>query len=193
MDFYPQTCKWNLITMPDLDSIPDRVKWQIAAHLASSLPIYYDLVFRQVVMDRYDEMEQEIWIAIGKQARAVAESHQLPVGTAGDIARTLAMVSSVFFGPEFREETIAMDPEKAVILMKMCPLLLRELETGQQNDLFFHKCLAFSISAVESLNPVYTLRFVRSMCMGDKNCEMKIITKEIAEKEDRPVHNQRPI
>jgi hypothetical protein len=179
--------------MPDLDSIPDRMKWQIAAHLASSLPIHYDLVFRHAMTDRYDEMEQGIWIAIGRQARSVADSHQLPVGTAGDVARTLGIVSSVFFGPEFREETIAIDHEKAVILIKMCPLLLRELETGQPNDLFFHKCLAFSISAVESLNPAYTLRFVRSMCMGDKNCEMKIITKEIADKEDRPVHDQRPI
>lgn len=179
--------------MPDLDSVPDRIKWLIAAHLAASLPVQYDLVFRHTMGDRYDEMEQEIWIAVGRQARTVADSQQLPSDTAGDIAVTLMVVSSIFFGPEFREETIAIDPEKAVILMKKCPFLLCELEARQPTDLFFHKCLAFSISAVESLNPAFTLRFVRSMCMGDKNCEMKIITKEIAEKEDRPAHDRRPI
>ena len=45
----------------------------------------------------------------------------------------------------------------------------------------FSRCLTFSVATIEILNPEYTLRFVRSMCMGDKSCEKKIVKKETVE------------
>jgi hypothetical protein len=170
--------------VPDLDSIPDRMKWQIASKLASTLPLFYDLAFRKEIADRYDEIERDIWIEIGQQARDLAVSYQLPVGNAEQIADTLQVVSTVFFGPEFRGEKLVVNRDRTTVMKTRCPFLLRELEICQPNDLFFQKCMAFSISAVESMNPDYTLRFVRSMCTGDKTCEAKILLKKVAEKED---------
>jgi hypothetical protein len=170
--------------VPDLDSIPDRMKWQIASKLASTLPLFYDLAFRKEIGERYDEIERDIWIEIGRQARALAVSYQLPVGNAEQIADTLQVVSTVFFGPEFRGEKLVVNRDRTTVMKTRCPFLLRELEICQPTDLFFQKCMAFSISAVESINPDYTLRFVRSMCTGDKTCEAKILLKKVAEKED---------
>lgn len=170
--------------MPDLDSIPDRSRWQIASRLASMLPVYYDIAFRKEIGDRYDEIERDIWLETGQQAREVAASYQLPVGNALQIAGALEVVSTVFFGPEYRGEQLVVNRERTTVMKTRCPFLLRELEMGRQTDLFFQKCMAFSISAVESMNPEYTLRFVRGMCVGDKTCEMKILKKTEAERED---------
>jgi hypothetical protein len=173
------------IIVPDLDSIPDRMKWQIASKLASTLPLFYDIAFRQEIGERYDEIERDVWIEIGRQARDLAVSYQLPVGNAEQIADALQVVSTVFFGPEFRVEKLVVNRERTTVMKTRCPFLLRELEICQPTDLFFQKCMAFSISAVEAMNPEYTLRFVRSMCAGDKTCEAKILMKKAAEKEDR--------
>jgi hypothetical protein len=170
--------------VPDLDSIPERVRWQVAAKLASTLPVYYDIAFRKEMGERYDEIERDVWLETGRQARELAVSYQLPTGNAEQIARALEVVSIVFFGPEFRDEHLVVSRERTTLRKTRCPFLLRELEMHRQTDLFFHKCLAFSIGAVESMNPEYTLRFVRSMCAGDKACEMKILKKSVAEQED---------
>lgn len=170
--------------MPDLDSIPERIRWQVAAKLASTLPVYYDIAFRKEIGERYDEIEQDIWLETGRQARDVAVSYQLPVGNAEQIARALDVVSTVFFGPEFRGEHLVVNRERTTVMKTRCPFLLRELELHRQTDLIFPKCLAFNISAVETMNPEYTLRFVRSMCAGDRTCEMKILKKSVAEQED---------
>jgi hypothetical protein len=174
----------NEIIVPDLDSIPDRMKWQIASKLASTLPVFYDIAFRREIGERYDEIERDVWIEIGRRARDLAVSYQLPVGNAEQIADALHVVATVFFGPEFRGEKLVVNRERTTIIKTRCPFLLRELEIGQPTDIFFLKCMAFEISAVESMNPEYTLRFVRSMCMGDKTCELKIIMKKAAEQED---------
>jgi hypothetical protein len=173
------------IIVPDLDSIPDRMKWQIASRLASTLPVFYDISFRREIGERYDEIERNVWIEIGQQARDLVKSYQLPVGNAEQIADALQVVQAVFFGPEFRGEKLVVNRERTTVVKTRCPFLLRELEIQQPTDLFFQKCMAFSISAVEAMNPEYTLRFVRSMCAGDKTCEAKILMKKAAEKEDR--------
>jgi hypothetical protein len=171
--------------MPDPDPIPDEMKWKIAAKLVSALPVMYDITFRDAVGEDYDRLEMEIWMHMAGEAGAVARSFQLPASDAEEIMHTLRVIQTVFFGPEIRTEPGLSNPDRAVIMIRRCPFLYREKEMRETGGQLLTRCLAFSIATVEVLNPAYTLRFVRSMCAGDRNCELKIIRKTDAEKEGK--------
>jgi hypothetical protein len=47
--------------MAGINSVPDEVKWRIAAEFAANLPILYDREFRTVLGDTYDSVEQKAW------------------------------------------------------------------------------------------------------------------------------------
>ncbi len=172
--------------MVDEADIPDDRKWLIASRLASRLPVMYDIAFRKKVGETYDEIEQDIWIETGKEAKSVADAFKLPVKTAQDLATTYQTISTIFFSPDYSTSHIRLEEDKSVVRVSKCPFIFRELEMRGHTGLLFSKCLAFSISAIETLNPEYTLRFVRSMCMGDKACELKIVRKETLPDEKPP-------
>ncbi|HII98258.1 MAG TPA: hypothetical protein HA272_03095, partial [Methanoregula sp.] len=69
-------------------SIPDDVKWQIAAEFSAQLPALYDRTFRTAVGRQYDRLEEEIWMEAARFALAVAKNLSLPVSTAQDLAET---------------------------------------------------------------------------------------------------------
>jgi hypothetical protein len=52
--------------MADLKSVPDEVKWQLAARNAALIPVLYDMRFRREFGDRYDEIERDIWVALSQ-------------------------------------------------------------------------------------------------------------------------------
>ena len=153
--------------------------------MASIIPVLYRTAFRDLAGDRYDELEQQVWIVLAHEATALAATFDLPAGTAKELASTLSIITTVFFGPETVTEVASFEGDRAVLLVKRCPFLLRETEFVAEPGSVFNRCLAFSIAAVEALNPDYTLRFVRGACHGDRNCEMKITRKEIVEEEER--------
>jgi len=167
--------------------IPDATKWLIASRLASRLPVMYDIAFRKKVGDEYDVIEQDIWIETGKEAKSVADAFKLPVKTAPDLATTYRIISKIFFSPDYSTEHIKIEEDRSVVRVSKCPFIFRELEMRGHTEPLFSKCLTFSISAIEALNPEYSLRFVRSMCMGDKACEMKIVRKETLSNDKKPV------
>jgi hypothetical protein len=170
----------------DIRDIPGEVRWQIATRLVSSFPALYDGAFREALGERYDELEHNVWIEAGREAKGITGAFGFPTATAREIAESVRLISTIFFGPEVREEVLEISPERAVILMKGCPFLVHGMELGCPAAHLFPKCIAFSIAAVESLNPAFTTRFVRAMCMGDyRNCELTILTKEAAEKEEK--------
>lgn len=162
--------------------VPEEVRWQAAARVASIMPVLYRMVFAETAGDRYDELEQQVWVFLAREAQAFAAGLSLPVGTAKDLASTLGIISTVFFGPETVTEAASFEGDRAVLMVKRCPFLLREEEFRAVPGSVFSRCLAFSIAAVEALNPDYTLRFVRSACQGDRNCEMKITSRAALEK-----------
>ncbi|MCG7854986.1 MAG: hypothetical protein MIO88_03945 [Methanoregulaceae archaeon] len=157
--------------------IPEEVRWQAAARIASIIPVLYRTAFQELAGDRFDELEQQVWIVLAHEATTLAATFNLPVGTAKELASTLSVITTVFFGPETTTEVASFEGDRAVLLVKRCPFLLREAEFRAEPGSVFNRCLAFSIAAVEALNPDYTLRFVRGACHGDRNCEMKITTK----------------
>lgn len=168
--------------MPDPDPIPDEMKWKIASKLVSALPVMYDITYRDTVGEDYDRLEQEIWMHMAGEAGIVARSFFLPASDAEEIMHTLQVIQTVFFGPEIRIEPGLSGSDRAVIMIKRCPFLYREKEMRETGGQLLTRCLAFSIATVEVLNPAFTLRFVRSMCTGDRNCELKIIRKTETEK-----------
>lgn len=162
--------------MPSQHPVADDMKWQIAAHMVSTLPLLYDRVFRDIVGEDYDLVEQQIWISIAGEAAKVAASFRLPTGNAEELAQTLGLISVIFFGPDMRSEQVRISPERSVLVMKRCPFEVSATKIQMGGERLFHRCMAYSIAAIEAMNPDYTLRFVRSMCMGDGHCEMKVMT-----------------
>ena len=107
--------------MAGLDSIPDDVKWRIAAEFSAQMPAHYDRAFRSTVGERYDEIEQEVWMEVAGTAFAIAKNLSLPVGTAQELAETMRTVMVILFGPEFKSETLEISKDGAVIIVQTLP------------------------------------------------------------------------
>ena len=160
--------------MIDLRDIPDETRWRIAAQFAARLPALYDTAFRPVVGERYDEIEQEIWMELSRTAFTIARDLSLPVGTAQDLAGTMRMVLVILFGPGFRAEALEVSDDRSVIVIKRCPFLEQDVPSGNDGNPIFRRCMAFTLTATPLLNKKYSSRFVRTMCTGDRQCEIKI-------------------
>jgi len=160
--------------MEDHRNISDTTKWHLAAECAAHLPALYDAAFRPVVGAGYDEIEQEIWMELSVMASDIAHNLKLPTGTVNDLARTLRTIMIVLFGPGFRNESLDVADDAAVIVVKRCPLLDHGYPLNGEGSKTFHKCMAFTLTAVPRLNKDYSARFVRTMCTGDRQCEVKI-------------------
>jgi hypothetical protein len=160
--------------MPDLKSIPDEVKWRLAAKLAGLLPALYDSAYRDVVGEKYDEIEQEIWIALSDMASDIIHDLSLPTSNAGMLADSLRVVMGILFGPDYSAETLEISPGGAVVLVKRCPLPACLPDRGAEDTSTFRKCMALTLTTVPILNKGYNARFVRTMCTGDRQCEIKI-------------------
>jgi hypothetical protein len=163
----------------DPSEIPDATKWQIASRLASKLPVMYDFVFREHIGEQYDEFEQDIWIEIGKQSKDIADALRLPLNTAPQVADAHRIIATIFFSADYTFEHLKIAEDRSVLRVTRCPFVFREIEVRGRTGPVFSRCLTFAITSVEALNPDYTLRFVRSMCMGDRTCELKVVKKEL--------------
>jgi predicted ArsR family transcriptional regulator len=160
--------------VPDLKSIPDDIKWRLAADCAARLPVMYDVAFRTVLGEKFDEIEQDIWIALSRRAFTIAQELSLPLKGAHDLAESMRMVMTILFGPEFRSETLDLSEDGSVIIIKRCPLLSVAQETGSQGEHTFPKCMALTLTTIPALKKDYSARYVRSMCTGDRQCEIRI-------------------
>ncbi|MDD1719124.1 MAG: hypothetical protein LUQ25_03620 [Methanoregulaceae archaeon] len=167
-------------SIPD---IPERARWEIAAGIASSLPGMYYSLFHPVVGKGYDHLEEEIWQQLAREAGDVARTYGFPVGSAGEVAAAVSEIASIFFGPRYGTEVIDLSSESAVIIVKHCPFLKNAHQPGMNTESLFHGCMAFSVLAIHQINPQFSVRFVRSVCMGDRTCELKIAPREIIERE----------
>ena len=160
--------------MPDLRSIPDEVNWRLAAQCAARLPAMYELVFAPGVGEKYDEMEQQIWVELSQYAYDIARSLQLPVTNAQDLAGSMRLVMQILFGPDYKGEAMGVGEDGAVVITKLCPFIAEASGIGASRDRAFKRCMAFNLSTQKTLNPHYKSRYVRAMCMGDRQCEIKV-------------------
>jgi hypothetical protein len=164
--------------MADLNSIPDETRWRTAAEFSATLPALYDHAFRETVGERYDEVEQEVWIEAAKIISEIAKSLSLPTGSAQDLAETLRIVMVILFGPEFKSEALEVSKDRAVIIIRRCPLIAAGTEAGNDGERTFRKCMAFTLTGIPVLNEDFSGRFVRTMCTGDRQCEIKVAKDE---------------
>jgi hypothetical protein len=163
--------------MSGLNAVPDDVKWRIASEFAAKLPFLYDRAFRPVAGERYDEIEQDVWIEAARTVFDIARSLNLPVGTPADLAETVRIIMIILFGPEFKSEVLEVSKDGAVILVKRCPFLSGLPDTGADGSHAFRRCMAFTLSSIPRLNDKFSARFVRTMCTGDRQCEIKVAAK----------------
>lgn len=160
--------------MPHLKSIPDEVKWRLAAKLAALLPVLYESAYRGVVGEKYDEIEQEIWMELSRMALDIVQDLSLPTSTASELAESMRTVMTILFGPDYKSETLKVSKDGVVVLIRQCPLLESGHDLGAGGPGIFHKCMVLTLTTVPLLNKGYTARFVRTMCTGDRQCEIKI-------------------
>ena len=159
-------------------SIPDDVKWRIAAEFSAQLPAFYDRAFREIAGSRYDEAEQEVWMEVSRKIFYIAKELSLPVNSPADLAETIRIILVILFGPEFKSETLEVSKDGAVIIIRRCPILSESFEAGTGGSRTFRKCMAFILTGTPRLNREFTARFVRTMCTGDRQCEIKIARNE---------------
>jgi len=160
--------------MPDLKSIPDNIKWQLAADCAARLPAIYDVAFRNVLGEKYDEIEREIWIELSGRAVTIIKDLGLPVKNAHDLAESMRTVMIILFGSDYKSETIDVSDEGSVILIRRCPFLDKGYESGAKGEQTFLRCMALTLPMAPALEKDYSARYVRSMCTGDRQCEIKV-------------------
>jgi hypothetical protein len=160
--------------MTDLKDIPFETRWRLAAEFCASLPAAYEAAFRAIVRERYNGIEQEVWMDLAKSASGIAHSLSLPVQNAKALAETMRIVMVCLFGPGFKNETLEVSADRQVILVKRCPFLDHTAMEGDAENPLFRRCMAFTLTAVPVLNNQYSARFVRTMCTGDRQCEIMI-------------------
>jgi hypothetical protein len=164
--------------MTELREIPEEVRWRLAAEFAARLPALYESAFRPVVGEKYDEIEQEVWMELSRSAFEIARYLSLPVGNAQQLAGTMRIVLAILFGPGFSGEALEVSSDRSVIIVKRCPFPEHGTGEGLPVHPAFRKCMAFTLTAVPLLNKNYSARFVRTMCSGDRQCEIKIQKSE---------------
>ena len=165
--------------MAGLNDIPGEVRWRIAAEFSARLPALYDAAFRPVAGVQFNEIEQEIWMELARTSLAIARDLSLPTTTAQELADTMRIVMVILFGPGFKTEMLEVSKDGAVILIRRCPILSESAGAGEDGERTFHRCMAFMLTGIPILNQNYTARFVRTMCTGDRQCEIKIAPKEV--------------
>ncbi|WP_067047691.1 hypothetical protein [Methanofollis ethanolicus] len=160
-----------------IEEIPPLARWRFATRAASLLPALYSRALREGE-GTPEEREQAVWYEVGREVRGIAEAFGFPIETAEEICEVFRAGSVVLFGPDFRFSILATSPDSATIVLKGCPYTRYLAGAGCDADTAFSWCLPFAISAVEHLNPAFTLRFVRARCMGEAQCEMTVRRKE---------------
>lgn len=160
--------------MPELSSIPDETRWKIAAGFSAALPSLYDRAFRPAVGERYDGIEQQVWMAAAARIAGIAQGLALPTGTAPELAETMRIVMSILFGPDFKHEALELSEDGSVLIVRRCPLITEAYDAGNNGERTFHKCMAFVLTGIPQLNRDFSARYVRTMCAGDRQCEIRI-------------------
>ncbi|MFA6371574.1 MAG: hypothetical protein WCW68_03015 [Methanothrix sp.] len=164
--------------MVNIKDIPAEVRWEIATRAANSQSVVYDMLVRQIIGDKIDEIWNAIMTEGGKASKVMAKSLGLPSSNAVEIDGTLGIISTIIMGPEFAGVVLEANVNRVIGKMTGCPMLNahRNIGYGPTAGTPSH-CQAFCQNFVESLNPRYIMRYTKRMCTGDPHCEYVIELK----------------
>lgn len=165
--------------MVSIKDIPAEVRWEIATKAANSQSVVYDMLVRQIIGDKIDDIWNVIMAEGGKQSKEMAESLGLPTSNAIEIENALDIISTIILGPELVGEILDASEERLIEKMTGCPMLNAHRNIGHPPTAGTPAhCQAFCQSSVESLNPRYAIRYTKRMCTGDPHCEYIIELKK---------------
>jgi hypothetical protein len=164
--------------MVNMEDVPVELRWRIAAEASNNLAMGYSLAFRQVLDDKVvNRIEESVWAEGGKQMKDIADSLQMPTGNIQEVDETWGVIGGILI-PGIEGEVVESNNKRMVTRITSCPLLNNQKEVGlEEGEGMCIACRAFNKNAVESLNPQYTQRFTRRMCLGDSYCESVVEEK----------------
>ncbi len=164
--------------MVSIDRIPFENRWRLATAGAMDLAMAYSTAVRGTIGEAFgealDEMEAGFWEQAGLEQLAIARAFGFPLRTAREVAEAFTTISVLFQGPQLGVAGISDEGDAAVIRMESCPALARARKLRMDAKRVCMGCNAYSRSAVESLNPAFTLVHEKSMCLGDPFCEIHV-------------------
>jgi hypothetical protein len=161
--------------MVNIEDIPAEQRWEIAARAASAIPFAYDIAFREAIGEKYDEIEQPIYLEAGKEFKNLASALGLPTGNAREINETFGAIMTILYGPELKGETTEEGDNRTVGKVTQCPMLNRAVEMELDPKIVvLTACQTYGKSAIENLNQGFTQQVNKRMCSGDPYCEMVI-------------------
>jgi len=165
--------------MVSIKDIPAEVRWEIATKAANSQSVVYDMLVRQIIGDKIDEIWNVIMTEGGKESKTLAESLGLPASNAVEIDDTLGIISAIILGPELKGEILEANVQRVTGKITGCPMLNAHRSIGHEPTAGTPShCQAFCQSSVESLNQRYIMRYTKRMCTGDPHCEYVIELKK---------------
>ncbi len=165
--------------MTRIKDIPAEVRWEIATKAANSQSVVYDMLVRQIIGNKIDEIWNVIMTEGGKESKIIAESLGLPANNAIEIDDALSIITTIILGPGLESDILEAKEDQVIGRMTGCPMLNahRSVGYGPTGGTPAH-CQAFCQSSVESLNPMFTMRYSKRMCVGDPYCEYAIEFKK---------------
>lgn len=159
-------------TMGRVKDIPMATRWAIATQVLTHLVVVADpQQCRETPAYLFDEL--------GREIAGIAERYRMPREDARDLVQTLGAISVILFGPTFETPYIEGSPDESVIRLSECAMFRPEREKRRDPLQVNRVCLAYVRSAIEALNPRYTISVSRARCGGDSYCEMVIEKKRV--------------
>ncbi len=164
--------------MVDIKDIPAEVRWEIATKAADTQAVVYDMLVRQIIGDKIDEIWKMIFTEGGKKSKVIAESFGLPSNKPEEINAAFGIIATILLGPELKGDVVEANERGVIAKMTSCPMLNAHRDVGTPTTISSSHCQAYSQNSVESLNPHYTLSYSKRMCTGDPYCEYIIEPKK---------------
>lgn len=166
--------------MVDIGDFPVELRWKLAAKSASTLSLAQEKVYKDILGHEYkkirpltDTINYLLWIKGGKEASVLSNYLGLPTKTAEEIDKAHSLILTILYGPEIQYQIVDAHENNVETQVTSCPFLNRAEELGLESENLFENCKAYNKTFIDNLNPKYTKRFIKAMCMGDKYCETR--------------------
>ena len=164
--------------MVDINNFPVELRWKIAAKSASALLLTQEKIYKDILGQDYKKVQPLIdtinyisWIQGGKNASTLSNYLGLPSKTAAEIDKAHCLISIILYGPEIQYKIADAFKDHVKTQITLCPFLNRAKELGLESEYLFENCKAYNKTFVNNLNPKYTKKVIKAMCMGDECCE----------------------
>lgn len=164
--------------MVDINDFPVELRWKLAAKSASALSLAQEKAYKDILGQEYkkiqpltDTINYMLWIQGGRDASILSNYLGLPTKTAPEIDEAQRLISVILYGPEIQYKIVDTSKDRVKTKTTSCPFLNRAKELDLESKNLFENCKAYNKTFIDNLNPKYTKRFTKAMCMGDEYCE----------------------